>query len=247
MAKKILILLFVYFRIRNFFTKLLFMKKSFSLPISVILVLISASLRGQSLNSSSTEGSGTTTSSEFSMVGTASATVDVTTANKVLVVATFTSKTISGASTGGYRIADNSDNNANSGEFQLTHSGKDGIGTIVHIFDVSSLSGNRTFVFQHKTTAQTLSTSATITAIVLFDGNNQLTNAIQQLASPIPVNDNDWVGVVSNTNFNLPVQGGVYVAASIQNQKTSGGTEIVSGEWVLQYKETSDTEWLDLN
>jgi len=161
-------------------------------------------------------------------------------------VATLTSKTTSGSSTGAYRIADDSDHNINSGEFQHSHSGKDGIGTIVHIFDVSSLSGNRTYVFQHNTTAQTLNTSATITAIVLYDGSNQLTNDVQQLSSPLAAN-NEWESVAGKTGFSLPASGGIYVAASIQNQKTSGGSAVVSAEWVLQYKKTGDIEWKNLN
>ncbi len=213
----------------------------------IIQVIISHAIFSQNLPNASSNGTSSTTSTSFVNVTDASVTVDVTNANKVLLIATLTSKTSSGASTGGYRIADNSDNNINSGEFLHTHSGKDGIGTIVHIFDVSSLSGNRTYAFQHKTTAQTLNTSATITAIVLYDGEYQLTNDIQQLGSPIVVSDSNWSSVVSKTNFNLPAQGGIYVAASVQNQKTSGGTAVVSGEWILQYKKSSDSEWKNMN
>ena len=214
----------------------------------ILLQLIIGNLIiGQNLPNSSSNGSSSTISTSFVNVTDASVTMDVTDANKVLLIATLTSKTSSGASTGGYRIADNDDNSINSGEFQLTHSGKDGIGTIVHIFDVSSLSGNRTYTFQHKTSAQTLNTSATITAIVLYDSDNQLVNDIQQLATPLAAEDSDWATVVSKTEFNLPAQGGIYVAASIQNQKTSGGSAVVSGDWIMQYKKTGDSDWKDLN
>lgn len=207
----------------------------------------------QSLSSAKIETTGNTNSTSFVTVnGTSSVSLDVTDVNKVLVVGTLTSKTISGNSTGSYRICDISDpENINSGNFELTHTSKDGIGTVVYVFDVSGYSGNRTWAFQHCTDAGEISTSCSLTAIALYDGADNLVSGTATLATPLELNSNletvcsiSAIELVSNTQN----KGGVYIAASIQNQKTDGGTTIsASGQWVLQYKLSSESTWTNLN
>jgi hypothetical protein len=124
-----------------------------------------------------------------------------------LLVGTFTSKTISGNSTGSYRISDLSDpENINSGNFELTHTGKDGIGTVVYVFDVSGYSGNRTWAFQHCTDAGEISTTCSLTAIALYDGADNLVAGTATLATPLELNSNletvcslSAINIVSNS------------------------------------------------
>ncbi|MBN2681915.1 MAG: hypothetical protein JXR58_05370 [Bacteroidales bacterium] len=119
--------------------------------------------------------------------------------------------------------------------------------TIVHIFDVSSYSGTKSYSFQHKTTAGILTTSASITAIALYDGEDQLICDLQQLSSPLEATSSAWETIIQSTGITLSSQGGLYISASLQNQKTSGGSAVVSGEWLLQYKLSSESSWIDLN
>ncbi|MBN2682254.1 MAG: hypothetical protein JXR58_07080 [Bacteroidales bacterium] len=92
-------------------------------------------LIAQNLSSSKAEGSSSSTSFDYEQVSGATINIDVTNVDKLLVVSTFSSKTNNVASTGSYRIVDNSDSESiNSDVFQLTHSGKDGIGTVLGCF-----------------------------------------------------------------------------------------------------------------
>jgi hypothetical protein len=218
------------------------------LLLFTLLLTVQFVVLAQSLTSISTEKtSSTITTNTFETVTDASVTLDITGVNKILVIATFNSKTLSGTAEAGYRIADNADaNGINSGTILRTHNGKDGIGSVVYIFDVSAYSGNRTYVFQHKTDAGTLSTTVSITAIALYDGTNQLTCDVKLLAAPIELTTS-WVSVLETDAITLPNTGGFYVAASIQNAKTSGGSNPVVGEWVLQYKKTSSGTWTNLS
>lgn len=201
-------------------------------------------LSNQSLTGVSVEGNGTTTSNIFETVGVGSVTVDVTGANKVYVIATFTSKTESGSALAGYRTADNADpNNISSGEIHRSHNGTYGIGSVVHLFDVSQLSGNRTYVLQHKTDAGTLYTAYTLTAIVLFDGTDELNSDLKILSEPASV-PASWETLIESSI--LSTTGGFYIAAVTNSQKTSGA-DLSVGEWKLQYIETSVTNWRDLS
>ena len=135
------------------------------LLLTIFVGSISNRAYTQNLSSISSDGSSLTTSNSFVDVSGSSVTIDVTSVNKVLIVATFTGKTTTGSAIATYRIADNADNNINSGEIKRSHSGTYGIGSQVYIFDVNSFSGNRTYTFQHKTDAQTLETTVNLTAI----------------------------------------------------------------------------------
>ena len=216
------------------------------LLLTIFVGSISNRAYTQNLSSISSDGSSLTTSNSFVDVSGSSVTIDVTSVNKVLIVATFTGKTTTGSAIATYRIADNADNNINSGEIKRSHSGTYGIGSQVYIFDVNSFSGNRTYTFQHKTDAQTLETTVNLTAIALFDGTNQLANTINQLSSPVVINTS-WEAALESNVVTSTGNGGFYVAASIQNAKTSGGSNVVVGEWILQYKKTISGTWTDLS
>jgi hypothetical protein len=222
--------------------------KVFLVGIAVSLFLITQ-IQAQTLPAETVESTGSTSSTSFVDVQNATGAIDVTNVDNVLVVGTFTSKTTSGTSTGGYRIADVADNSDNSGEFQYSHAGKDGVGTLVHIFDVSGDTGNKSYEFQHYTDAQTLETSSTLTAIALNDGIYDLNSDVSQLAGVLVMSQTDsWLNVVQSSDVVLPANGGFYVAASLQNQRTSGGSSnVTSAEWVLQYKEASEADWKNIS
>jgi hypothetical protein len=213
--------------------------------VAALILLFSSNLWGsQNLPGVSVEANGTTTSDIFGTVGSASVTVDVTGAGKVYVIATFTSKTESGSAMAGYRTADNSDpDNISSGEIHRSHNGTYGIGSVVYLFDVSLVSGNRTYVLQHKTDAGTLYTAYTLTAIVLFDGTDELNSDLNILSEPALIPDS-WENLIESSA--VSTTGGFYVAAVTNSQKTSGA-DLSVGEWKLQYRKTSETSWRDLS
>ncbi len=212
-------------------------------------------LSNQSLTGVSYEGTGTTTSDTYQNVGAAEVSIDVTNVDKVLVTASFTSFSTPFGNTGTafFRIADQSNPDViNSGVIEHAISGRDLIGSIVYIFDVSAYTGNRTFAFQQMTNPLlTLETTINMTAIALYDGTHQLNCDIKQLNATQTLTEN-WETAVISTNNILPAnssgKGGFYVSASGYNQKTDGGTvDLATGQWVLQYKKSSESDWKNLS
>jgi len=213
----------------------------------------SNTLFAQSLDAESIEITGTTNSTSFVNLNDgaaepayASVTLDVTGVNKVMVIATFNCKN-SGSAVGSFRTAITTDN-LNSGTIQRSLNTHFGVGSIVHIFDVSALNSNKTFSFQHATTAGNSTTSVQLTAIALYDGvvdHNQLVSQVVSLATPLALTSS-WEPVVTTTELTSPGTGGFYVAASIQSGKDSG-TKNTVGEWVIQYKKQIEGTWTDLS
>jgi hypothetical protein len=207
----------------------------------------------QSLSGSSTEKSGTTTSSSFVTVNNdALVSLDVSNVSRVMVVATFSSRTASGAAEGYFRIADNSSPDViNSGVIQRTQNGYWGMGSMVHIFDVSSLSGTRTYAFQHRTSTGQLETSVQFTAIALSyeEGPGSyvdLFTDVKGLDQAINLTSG-FSSVLETDAVELPNAGGFYVAASVQNRRFSTGGPRVTGEWILQYRRDPNDPWVDLS
>ncbi|MCC5930505.1 MAG: T9SS type A sorting domain-containing protein [Cyclobacteriaceae bacterium] len=228
------------------------MKKiQYLLWICFLITSLSEELHSQNLINENIKSGGpaSTTNSNFESVGSLS--IDVTAVDKVLVVATFSSKTTTGSATGYYRIADVSDAaNLNSGVFELTHNSFDNNGSVSYIFDVGAFSGIKTYDFQHRTSAQTIQTEINMTAIALSDGAVHLPADVQQLNTDLEVSGSNWITVVESKANVLSHTGGFYVTASIQNQRTSGGASMNTGaEWVLQYKLNTETSenWRNLN
>jgi len=234
-------------------------KKTFSIYFLalVTLSLISLNLNSQSLTGVTAGGSSSTSSDLFETVTGASATIDVTGINDLLVVSTFQVEMNSpGTDTreASYRLSyDGDPNNVNSDTIKRSLSNiisKDfGIGSQVYIFDVSSYSGNQTFSLQHSfaATSRTLTTSATVVAISLKGDTEHLKNDTKVVTTPVEMSDS-WSAVTgSETSVISPtVSGGFYVSASIESLATTFNTA-ASAEWKIQYKEGVGGIWTDIN
>lgn len=206
-------------------------------------LVISTWAIGQNLPNVTASGSASTNSNLFVNVGGDSVTIDVTNIDKVYVIVSFTSTTNSGNALASYRVVDSSDSNISSEIIERTHNGTPGVGSVIHSFDVSSFSGNRTYVFQHKTDAQTLNTSGVITAIGLNDGTYALNSFFSNNSSSVEI-PSTW-DVISESG-SISSDGGFYVNAVINCQKTSG-TAIAVAEWKLQYSIAGEDDWIDLS
>lgn len=234
--------------------------QKFNLAYILVLIplsFISLSLNSQSLTGVTASGSSSTSSDTFVTVTGASTTIDVTGINDLLVVSTFQVEMNSpGTDTreASYRLAyDGDPENVNSDTIKRSLSNiisKDfGIGSQVHIFDVSSYSGNQTFSLQHAfaATSRTLTTSATVVAITLKGGSEHLKNDAKIVPTPV-IMGTSWASIIrSETNvLSSSVAGGFYVAASIESLATTFNTA-ASAEWKLQYKEGIGGTWVDLS
>lgn len=223
----------------------------------LIQVGIICNVSAQTLSSTSATGSASTSSSTFSAVTGASVTIDVSSINNLLFVATFELEMTSVGNDNrqaSIRISDNADaENINSSVFirglSASKSTDFGIGSIVYIFDVSALSGSRTYNLEHSfsTTARTLTTDGTIVAVSLTDGATDLQNSLKQLAAPVSMTDT-WSGITGTETdvITTTVNGGFYVAASVESLTTSYNTASVA-EWKLQYKKGAGGTWTDLS
>lgn len=214
------------------------------LAVYTLFLVISSGIFAQSLPSVSIQTSGSTSASSYTTLNDATVTIDVTGVNKVYVIASFSSRTNSGIALTNYRIADGADpTNYRSNEITISHNATFQTGSVVHIFDVSSLSGNRTYAFQQSTDAGSVTTNVTLTAIALYDGNNQLASDIAHQTGQATTGSEFTSALTSQT---VNSTGGFYVAAVANGIKPTG-IENTTNEWKLQYKSTSSSLWTDLS
>lgn len=167
----------------------------------------------------------------------------------------------SGSSTSGREIWYNITNDANSNEsgeinrqVQAIDTDDYGIGTLVHIFDVSGLSGTVTYTLEQKQTKpgpnRDVETTAYLTAIALTTETygNSLNNSVKRIdGAVVSTNSSSFVpvtGLLSDA-VNLPMNGDIYVAASV-NTKRIAGTSGIVGEWELQYQADGAGSWTSL-
>lgn len=132
-----------------------------------------------------------------------------------------------------------------------------GIGSVVHIFDVSSHTGNMTFTLEHYNeyssgTGRDVYSSARLNAVALTTtpefGSNpsfDLSNDIKRITageSTTSSTFNPVTGLTTNA-ISLPFEGNIYVAASINSTADASGT---IGEYKIQYSADSGTNWSDI-
>jgi len=197
----------------------------------------------QSLKTVSVEGiSGTTSSSSFIDLAGASVTIDVTGANKVMLIANYTTSGTSG-SEAAYRIADASNNNTNSGSITRSMNSFAGVGSVVNIFNVAT-TGNKTYNFQQMISAGSLNTKVNLTAILLYDGTNQLL-ANSKRVTGVAIGTSQTTALESDP-ITAPA-GGFYVTASISNYNAFSWGGLLTAEYVLQYKEGATGAWSDIS
>ncbi|RLD70268.1 MAG: hypothetical protein DRI98_08340 [Bacteroidetes bacterium] len=178
------------------------------------------------------------------------ASLNVTGIDKVLVVASFDTKYNRTSTTrdGIYKL---SDGNSESGSMilSLRNSGglDKGIGTLVHIFDASTLSGRVSYDLRHSSsTNRIVISSGTIVAIGLTTSESGVEISHDFVNSSTPVSTSSTLGAwrrVSRVRINgiiLVEEGDVYVSASVNSVADGSG----AGEWKLQYR-SNNFNWTD--
>jgi len=189
-----------------------------------------------------------------------STSLDVTNVDKVLVLAAMEMRKY-GSSGGGreawFKITDG--NEATSGEIirqvQAIDNNDYGIGTLVHIFDTSSISGSITYTLEHKNTklnadsTRRVETKGILTAISLETEVNGylLSNSSKRLGDSGTITTSSTYASITGLEtgaVNLPVAGAIYVAASIDCYERDVSSAV--GTWKIQYKKDGDPGWTDL-
>ena len=182
----------------------------------------------------------------------ARASLDVSGIDKVLVVASFDTKysrNITATRDGIYRLSDGSSESESMLQSLRNNGGVDkGIGTLVYIFDASTLSGRKNYLLEHSSsTRQLVLSSGTITAIGLTTSESgvEIQHDLKTNPNPVPFSGalEDWTVVtgVSTNEIELLEQGDIYVSASVNSVSDGSG----AGEWKLQYSSDNST-WEDL-
>ncbi len=177
--------------------------------------------------------------------------LDVTGVDKVLVLASFDTRynRRSTQRDGIYRL---SEGTQVSGSLLLSlrsNGGADkGIGSLIHVFDVSGLSGNTNFLLEHASNIrQPVVSAGTVVAIALTTSESgvEISHDLKSNTNAVPTSGNlgEWsvVSGLITDNIQLVEQGDVFVSASINSQADGDGT----GEWKLQYR-SNESGWMDL-
>ena len=226
--------------------------------LCIALVFASYAVIGQNydyLESATSTGTGTTNLSEWSDFATV--TIDVTNITKVLITASINMKP-DGHSQGrqvSYNIYNNY-NGEESGEIlrQIKSNNEAGVeswglGTLIHVFDVSAFSGDKIFTLEHCNSGSNLKnifSSARLTAIALTTEVNgyELSHDMKYISDEVGVDNTTYEAVadLTTTAIDLPIKGDILVMASI-NSETHSGTG--TAEYMLEY--TSDgSSWNSL-
>ena len=211
-------------------------------------------------------GSGTTIDNSNLWTDVSTVTIDVTNISNVLLSASINMRA-DGANTGeregNYNIYRSDLITDNSGVIKRqilkntdgTGVESWGIGTLVHIFDTSALSGNITYVLEHSNqgstkTGRNIYSSSRLTAVALTTeiSGNELSNDIKRLDIEETSASATYEGVAGLTSnlVTLPVTGvigDIYVAASINSRANGGGAV---AEYKLEYSTDEGSNWFDL-
>jgi hypothetical protein len=122
------------------------------------------------------------------------------------------------------------------------------IGTLVHIFDASGVSGQATYTLQHASRVrQPVRSSATMVAIPLTTSETGITlpYGLRRITSPVYTTGtlNTWSEVTGlrTGRIILPGPGDIFVAASLNSVSDNPA----AGEWKLQVSQ-DQSSWVDL-
>jgi hypothetical protein len=213
------------------------------------------------LASATSTGTGTTSGTTWSPV--TSVTINVTGISKVLVTASMNMRS-AGTNTNtreaNYRIYREFAAADNSGIikreiYSNSETGVEtwGIGTLVHIFDTSSLTGNVKYIIEHSNqtaaTNRNVFSSISLTAVALTtNAGNELSNDKKRIGTgvTIPVTYETVPGLITNA-ITLPIEGDIYVAASINSTAEYAflNNDRVA-EYKLQYSTDNGINWYNL-
>jgi hypothetical protein len=214
------------------------------------------------LLTTSDTGSGTTTNNSQAWTDLTSVTVDVTNMSHLYLSATINMQP-GGSSTNGreanYNIyqSDNTANNSGPIKRQIISNSEPGVeswgvGTLVHIFDVSALSGNKTFVLEHSNqgvsqNGRNVFSFARLSAVSLTTKLNghELSNDNKTLTSYVATTSSSYVAIpgLETDAISLPFKGDIYVALSINGKSNAGGTV---AEYKLEYSTDNGATYNDL-
>jgi len=225
----------------------------------VILFFIVLPLYSYDYLESSTNSGTAVTPVDGSYDEVVSTTINVTGIDKVMLLAAMEMRRYNENTQGRevwFKISNDLDSN-DSGEIyrqvQAIDSNDYGIGSLVHIFNTSSLSGDMIFTLEHKNTKtgtdRDVQTKGVLTAIVLetATGGVNLNSSNKRLdATGINTSSGTYTSIsgLETDVVTLPIDGAIYVAASIDCKKISG--DVTVGEWKLQYKQGVGGSWTDL-
>ena len=241
------------------------MKSKITLPLCIIFLFFTSNLIAQNydyLRTATDTGSGVTTDNSKQWTDLTSVTIDVTNISNLYVSASINMRP-DGSNTNGregnYNIyqSDNTANNSGIIKRQMIRNAEPGvdswgIGTLVHIFDVSGLTGNKTYVLEHRNNgssqvARNVFSTARLTAISLTTNTygNELSNDCKTLSTYVTTTSSNYVPIpgLATDAISLPFNGDIYVALSI-NGKASGGNTVA--EYKLEYSTDNGATYNDL-
>ena len=220
------------------------------------------------LKSATNTGSGITTDNSKAWTDLFSTTIDLgsnTTDTKYVMVTASINMRPDGASTaareGNYNIYRSDDATDESGiikrqiKFNTEANVESwGIETLVHIFDVTGLSGSKTYTLEHSNQGgsdigRNVYSSARLTAVALSTATNhyELSNDVIRVGDAGSTTTSTTYAAVANLTtdaITLPIEGDIYVAASV-NGKATINVETVA-EYKLEYSTDNGSNWADL-
>ncbi|OYT11014.1 MAG: hypothetical protein B6I18_06105, partial [Bacteroidetes bacterium 4572_112] len=237
-------------------------KRTLFLAFYILLSFTQNLVAQDYLLTTSSTGSGTTTNNSKAWTDLTSITIDVTDMSYLLITAGLNMRPDGSSLLGreaNYNIyrSDNTSDKSGVIKRQMvknTETGVEswGVGTLVHIFDVSSLSGNKTFTLEHSNQGQStdgrnVHSSVRMTAVALTTKTNnyELYNDVKRLDADVTTTSATYATVtgLTTSSITLPIDGDIFVCASINGKADAKET---SAEYKLQYSTDGGSNWSDL-
>jgi hypothetical protein len=238
------------------------MKKLFLFILFVIAFKINYIYSQDYLSSVTSLASGITTDNSKAWTDLTSVSIDVTNISYVLVSASINMRpdgTNNNGREANYNIYRSDLPTDNSGVIKRqmvrnSESGVEswGIGTLVHIFDARSLSGNITYTLEHSnqggsSVGRNVFSRARLTALALTTQltNQELSNSGKQISTGVDTTSPTFEPVTGLTTdlISLPIAGNIFVAASINSRANGSGSV---AEYKLEYSTDGGVNWSDL-
>ncbi len=243
------------------------MKKILLLLFAVVFLYKPIEITAQDyLKSATATGNGTTTNNSKVWTDLTSVSIDLgsnTTDTKYVLVTASINMRPDGLSTQGreanYNIYRYDDDTDKSGVIkrQIIRNSETGveswgIGTLVHIFDVGSLTGSKTYTLEHSNQGvsndgRNVYSSARFTAVALSTATNhyELSNDVKRLDADVTTTSSTYAAVTGTTTdaITLPIKGDIFVIASINGKAVGVGSV---AEYKLEYSTDGGSTWADL-
>jgi hypothetical protein len=241
------------------------MTRLFTYAVSIFFLVSSLQVFAQNydyLLTATDTGSGSTTNNSQAWTDLTSVTVDVTNISYLYLSATINMSpdgSNNSGREGNYNIYQSDDPTNNSGiiKRQIIQNSEPGVeswglGAIVHIFDVSALTGNKTFTLEHSnqsvsSNGRNVYSFARLSAVALTTTINghELSNDCKTLSTYVSTTSSTYTPIpgLESDAISLPFKGDIYVALSINGKANSGGTV---AEYKLEYSTDNGATYNDL-